>query len=98
MSKTIKCYFWNPELDLEDKLDFNYQDIGHGIELKKPVLTTDVLEKIIIDLKQKRKDHLLNMGIAKIIDTIDKVTDPWMTPDYTRRKFALDVLPKGLDY
>jgi len=94
MSKTIKCYFWNPELDLEDKLDFNYQDIGHGIELKKPVLTTDVLEKIIIDLKQKRKDHLLNMGIANIIDTIDKVTDQWMNPDYTRRKFALDVLPK----
>jgi hypothetical protein len=94
MSKTIKCYFWNPELDLEDKLDFNYQNIGHGIELKKPVLTTDILDKIIIDLKQKRKEHLLNMGIANIIDTIDKVTDQWMNPEYTRRKFALDILPK----
>lgn len=93
MGKIIKCYFWNPELDLEDKLDFNYQDIGHGIKLKKPVLTTNVLDKIITDLKLKRKEHLLNMGIANIIDVIDKVTEQWMNPNYTRRKFALDVLP-----
>ena len=93
MGKTIDCHFWNPELDLEDKLDFNYQDIGHGIKLKKPVLTTNVLDKIITDLKLKRKEHLLDMGIANIIDVIDKVAEQWMNPNYTRRKFALDVLP-----
>jgi hypothetical protein len=94
MPTTIDCYFWNPELELENKLDFIYEDIGHGIELKKPVLTNNILNTIIKDLKQKRKEHLLNMGIANIIDTIDKVTDQWMDPDYSRRKFALDVLPK----
>ena len=62
MGKTIECYFWNPELDLEDKLDFNYQDIGNGIELKKPVFSNDALDKIITDLKKKRKEFLLKTG------------------------------------
>ena len=93
MSKTIDCYFWNPNLELEEKIDFNYHDIGHEIELKKPILTTDVLDKIMSDLKLKRKEHLLNMSIADIIDVIDKVTAQWMDPGYIRRKFALDVLP-----
>jgi hypothetical protein len=93
MGKTIECYFWNPELDLEDKLDFIYQDIGNGIELKRPVFTNDSLDKIITDLKKKRKEFLLNMGVANILDVIGKVTDQWMDSDYSRRKFALEVLP-----
>ena len=93
MGKTIECYFWNPELDLEDKLDFNYQDIGNGIELKRPIFSNDALDKIITDLKKKRKEFLLKMGIANILDIIGKVTDQWMNSDYSRRKFALEILP-----
>ena len=93
MGKTIECYFWNPELDLENKLDFNYQDIGNGIELKRPIFSNDALDKIITDLKKKRKEFLLKMGIANILDVIGKVTDQWMNSDYSRRKFALEVLP-----
>ena len=93
MGKTLECYFWNPELDLEDKLDFKYQDIGNGIELKRPIFTNDALDKIITDLKKKRKEFLLKMGIANILDIIGKVTDQWMNSDYSRRKFALEVLP-----
>jgi len=93
MGKTIECYFWNPELDLENKLDFNYQDIGNGIELKRPIFSNDALDKIITDLKKKRKEFLLKMGIADILDIIGKVTDQWMNSDYSRRKFALEILP-----
>ena len=93
MGKTIECYFWNPELDLENKLDFNYQDIGNGIELKRPIFSNDALDKIITDLKKKRKEFLLKMGIANILDIIGKVTDQWMNSDYSRRKFALEILP-----
>ena len=39
MVSTIDCHFWNPNLDLEDKLDFTYQVFDNGIELKKPILT-----------------------------------------------------------
>ena len=51
MGKTIECYFWDPSLELEDKLEFTYEDVGNNIELKKPVFTVKSLEKIIDRMK-----------------------------------------------
>jgi hypothetical protein len=93
MSKTIDCYFWNPSLNLEDKMKFTYEDVGNDIVLKKPVFTTDVLDKIIKEIKQVRKDYLLKIDIPHVFDVIDKVTKNWMNPEYEKRKLALEVLP-----
>ena len=93
MGKTIDCHFWNPNLDLDDKLEFTYEDIGNNIELKRPVLTTDALEKIINSLKQARQDYLLKIEIPTVLDVIEKVTNQWMDPDYNGRKIAREVLP-----
>ncbi len=92
MTKTIECYFWNPALGIDDALEYTYEDIN-GFTLKKPVLTVQVLGKILEDLKKTRKEYLLNLGIPQVIDTIGKVADLWMNPDYTLRRLALDVLP-----
>ncbi|MDH7506694.1 MAG: hypothetical protein QHH15_02755 [Candidatus Thermoplasmatota archaeon] len=35
MGKVINCYYWNPNLGIEDEIDFVYETIGAGIELKK---------------------------------------------------------------
>jgi hypothetical protein len=93
MGKTVECYFWNPNLGLEDELDFTYDDVGNGIELKKPVFTTDSLDKIINSLKQVRKDYLLKIDIPTVFDAIEKVTNRWMNPNYEGRKIAREVLP-----
>ena len=57
MTKIINCYFWNPDLGLEDSLEFVYEYIENGIELKKPILTIKSLDKIINSIKKKRNDY-----------------------------------------
>ena len=93
MGKTIECHFWNPDLDLENKLDFTYEDIGNNIELKKPVFTVEALNKIIDNLKQMREEYLLKIDIPTVLNVIEKVTNMWMDPDYKGRKIAREVLP-----
>jgi hypothetical protein len=93
MGKTIKTYFWNPNLGIEDDLEFNFEDIGNGIELKRPVFTKESLDKIIISLKKSREDYLLNINIPKVLDVIRKVTKLWEDPRYKGRKIAREVLP-----
>jgi len=93
MGKIIDCHFWNPNLDLEDNLEFSYDDVGNGIELKKPVFTTDALDKIINSIKQARKDYLLKIDIPTVFDVIEKVTNLWMDPNYKGRQIAREVLP-----
>jgi hypothetical protein len=93
MVKTIECYFWNPALDLKDSIDYTFEDIGKGIELKKPVFTTNILEKIINSLKEARKEYLLKVNIPQILDVIEKVTNLWQNPNYRGRKTAREILP-----
>ena len=93
MGKTIDCHYWNPNLGLEDNLEFQYEDIGNGIVLRKPVFTIKSLEKIIDSIRESRKDYLLKVEIPHIMDVIGTVTELWMNPDYHGRKMARDILP-----
>lgn len=93
MVRTINCYFWNPKLGLEKKLDFVYENIGNGIILKKPIFTVDALDKIINSIKKARQDYLLKIDMPTVFDVIGKVTDQWMNPEYKGRKIAREVLP-----
>ncbi|MCJ7697101.1 MAG: hypothetical protein MUO73_02080, partial [Thermoplasmata archaeon] len=82
MGRTIDCFFWNPNLGVEDGLDFSYEEVGNGITLKKPIFTIDVLEKIIAGIKKARQDCLLNHDIPAVLDAIDKVNALWMDSGY----------------
>ena len=93
MGKTIECHFWDPALELDNKLDFTYEDIGNNIELKKPVFTVDALKKIMDNLKRSREEYLIKIDIPTILNVIEKVTDMWMNPDYKGRIIAREVLP-----
>lgn len=93
MGKTIECHFWNPNLGLEDSLEFTYEDIGNNIELKRPVFTVKALVKIINSIKQARSDYLLKIDVPTVFDVIEKVTNRWSNPDYKGRKIAREVLP-----
>jgi len=93
MGKTIDCHYWNPNLGLDDTLEFQYEDVGNGIELRKPIFTIKSLDIIIDSIKESRKNYLLKIEIPHIIDVIDKVTELWMNPDYHGRKIARDILP-----
>lgn len=93
MGKTIDCHFWNPNLGLEDSLEFTYEDIGNNIELKRPVFTVKALDKIINSIKQARQNYLLKIDVPTVFDVIEKVTNRWSNPDYKGRKIAREVLP-----
>ena len=70
MGRTIDCFFWNPNLEFDDDLEFTYEDIGDGITLKKPIFTVEVLEKIIEGIKKARQEYLLNHDIPAVLDAI----------------------------
>jgi len=93
MGKVINCYYWNPNLGIEDKMDFIYENVGMGIELKKPVFTIEVLDKIIEGIKQARREYLLNVDIPTVIDVIGRVNKLWMDLMYKGRKIAREVIP-----
>jgi hypothetical protein len=93
MGKVINCYYWNPKLGIEDNMEFTYEDIGGGIELKKPVFTIEVLDKIIEGIKKARREYLLTVDIPTIIDVIGRVNNLWMDLMYRGRKIAREVLP-----
>jgi len=93
MNRTIDCYFWNPNLRIDSDLEFTYEDVGDSIELKKPVFTVEILDKIIESIKQMRQNYLLSIDIPSVIDTIDRVNNLWMNPKYNGRKIAREVLP-----
>ena len=93
MSRTIDCFFWNPNLRIESDLEFTYEDIGNGIELKKPVFTVEVLDKIIESIKHMRRNYLVTIDIPTVLDVIDQVNGLWMNPKYNGRKIAREVLP-----
>ena len=93
MEKVINCYYWNSNLGIEDNLEFIYENIGLGIELKKPILTLEALDKIIEGIKQARREYLLKVDIPTVIDVIGKVNNLWMDLMYKGRKIAREVLP-----
>jgi hypothetical protein len=93
MGKTINTYFWNPELKIEEDLEFNYEYIGNGIELKRPIFTKESLNIIINSLKQSRQNYLLKINIPTVFEVIGKVTQLWADSYYKGRKIAREVLP-----
>jgi hypothetical protein len=93
MGKVINCYYWNPKLGIEDNMEFIYESIGRGIELKKPVFTVEILDKIIEGIKQARREYLLTTDIPTVIDAIGRVNNLWMDLMYKGRKIAREVLP-----
>jgi hypothetical protein len=93
MDKTIDCHFWSPTFDLEKTLQYTYEDIGSGITLKKPLITQDACATIIEGIKNARRDYLKTHDIPAVLDTIGKVNDHWMDPQYTGRQLAREILP-----
>ena len=93
MTETVDCWYWNPNLGIEDDLEFVFETLPNGIELRKPVFTIDALDKIINGIKQARKYYLLKSDIPKVLEIIEQVNDLWMNIRYKGRRLAREVLP-----
>jgi hypothetical protein len=93
MGKTIDCYFWDSHIRFDSEVRFTSEDIGKGIILRKPVLSIEVLQKIIDRIKTARQEYLRTHDIPAVLDTIDKVNTLWRDSTYHGRKTAREVLP-----
>lgn len=93
MGKTVDCYFWDSHIRFDSEVRFTSEDIGKGIILRKPVLSIEVLQKIIDRIKTARQEYLRTHDIPAVLDTIDKVNTLWRDPTYHGRKTAREVLP-----
>ncbi|MGG0383456.1 acyl-CoA reductase [Priestia filamentosa] len=61
--------------------------------LKIPVITVDVLERIIHQVQLNRDQYLASMPITDIVNKIDMAVQKWLNPDYPLRKLAERVIP-----
>ena len=93
MGKTIECHFWSKQFDLDNRLQYTYEDAGNGITLKKPILTIDALQIIIDGIKNARKEYLRTHDIPAVLESLGKVNDHWMNPKSEGRKLAREILP-----
>jgi hypothetical protein len=93
MDETLECYFWSPTFDLDKQLSYTYEDVGHGLTLKKPIFTLDALAIIIDGIKKARKEYLRTHDIPAVLDAIGQINDHWMDANYEGRKRAREILP-----
>ena len=93
MGHVVDCFFWDSAIRFEQKIQFVSEDIGNSITLKKPIFTTEALEKIITQIKNVQKEYVRTHDIPAVLETIDKVNALWMDPAYKGRKIAHEVLP-----
>lgn len=93
MRQVVDCFFWDPAIKFDGEVHLVSEDIGSGITLRKPVFTTEILERIISRIKTARKEYLRTHDIPAVLETIDTVNALWRNPSYDGRKIARDVLP-----
>ena len=93
MGHVVDCFFWDPSLAFDGKVQLVSEDIGSGITLRKPIFTIEILEKIIGRIKTARTEYLRTHDIPAVLETIDAVNALWRDPSYQGRNIARAVLP-----
>lgn len=73
------------------RLEFGSE--GTSVKMQSPVLTPELLTRIIADLRKAREEYLVHQPVAKIVETIDKAINLWADPSYPPRKLAQELLP-----
>jgi len=81
------------EADIGDFIPLEFGSDGTRIKMLSPVLTPELLSRIIADIRKARDTYLVKQPVYKIVETIDKALDLWRNPDYPLRKKALELLP-----
>jgi len=93
MVQIIDTHFWNPHLKIKKKIEYKFTTLGEDYKFRTPVLTSEIVKEIIIDLKKQREQYLHTSDIPTILDTIGTVTKRWLDPMYNGRQLAQKVLP-----
>lgn len=66
---------------------------GARVKMHSPVLTPELLRRIITDLHKAREEYLVHQPVSRIVETIEKVLTLWRNPDYQPRRDAEAFLP-----
>jgi len=93
MVQIIDTHFWNPHLKIKKKIEYKLTHLGEDYKLRTPILTSEIVKEIILDLRKQREQYLLTSEIPTILDTIDTVTERWLDPMYKGRQIAQKLLP-----
>ena len=93
MVQVIETHFWNPHLKFKKKIEYTFTPLGEDYKLRTPVLTSEIVKEILLDLKKQREQYLLTSEIPTILETIGTVTERWLDPMYKGRQLAQKVLP-----
>lgn len=92
-SVTIEAFFLpHPFNGLSYRqLTFENRDIA--LNLKIPVLTSEIILRILDQIKESRDNYLSQLSIKDIVRCIGESIDLWMDPDFELRTLAEKYLP-----
>lgn len=93
---TILPAFYLPglkESDFKEYVPLEFGSNGVRVNMRAPLLTPDLLAKVISSLHKARKEYLVKKPVFEIVETIGKVVKLWSDPEYPPRKLASSLLP-----
>ena len=96
---TVESYFL-PGLETEsaETCTLTFGEAPEHVTLSFPVLTPVAVEALSQRLLAAQAAHLAEQPIAEIIDTIDRVVQLWLDPQYAYRQQAEALLPTITHY
>ncbi|MDI6826230.1 MAG: acyl-CoA reductase [Candidatus Aenigmarchaeota archaeon] len=98
MVSTLKYTFDAFFLPGISESEVKYEEVVYGdkeeVSVRVPIMTPEVLKKVIISVKESRKQNLSKRSVGEIVEVLDQVGSNWEDRNYELRKKALAVLPK----
>lgn len=94
-TSTLPAYYLSEvkEDSFKEWVPLEFGSDGTRVRMRSPVLTPELLSRIISDLMKAQADYLAHLPVFEIVETISKVVNLWSDPEYPPRKLALKFLP-----
>ncbi len=95
---TIRAFFLPHSIgDLSyKKLKFRHREIALDLEI--PILTSEIILRILDQIKESRDNYLSQLSIKEIVRCIGKAIDLWLDPNFALRIQAEKYLPTITGY
>jgi hypothetical protein len=77
--------------------EVEYEDVVYGdegVSARFPVMTPEILKKVIIHAKKSREQNLSRKSVNEIVEVLNQVGSKWENRNYELRKEALAILPQ----
>ncbi len=70
-----------------------YRQGDISVRLKTPVVTPDMVNSLLVHLKENRDKFLVRMPVERIVGVLNEASVLWLDRDYVYRRQAIEIIP-----